>query len=333
MGDVSVAIPSFGRHHELGRCLEAVEALAPQPLEILVVLRPDDRDSRLVAARGGERVRVVDVHDPGHLPPLSAALAACRGDVMAVLDDDAVPRASWLERIEQAFSDPCVAGLGGPVADHQHRPERDLGIGPFTAAMRIRLLRGRTVYRGFRGLPTPDLSHAAGLERPLPADLVIGCNMAFRRSVLERIGIDQGLNRGAAINYECDLALGAKRFGKVLFDPCLIVDHYPAPRKGAPSRTIVERYRYDYTYNLFYVAGKHFGAPEEAVFRMYMWLVGQGVSPGLVRRLFSGAQWRRLSLAAHDPLATARAEGLRAGRAAREAGSIGRTAARRGSVS
>jgi len=302
-------------------------------MEILVVLRPDDESSRLVAVQSGMRVRVVDVTEPGHLPPLSVALSACRGQVMAVLDDDAVPRASWLWHIQQAFSDPGVVGLGGPVADHSRRPAGNQGMVGVGTALHMRLFRGRTVYRGFRALPDPEMCRAAGLEKSVPADLVVGCNMAFRRWVLERTGIDHGLNRGAAINYEADLALGAKRFGVVLFDPGLIVDHYPAARTGAPSRSAAERYRSDYTYNLHYVAGKHFNAAELALFTAYMALVGQGVSQGLVRRLFSGPRRLRFIPNAHDPLTAIGAQGRRAGRAAREAASIGHSATRRGSVS
>ena len=157
--------------------------------------------------------------------------------------------------------------------------------------------------------------------------------MAFRRLVLERIGIDLGLNRGAAINYEADLALGAKRFGTVLFDPGLIVDHYPATRIGAPSRSAEERYLQDYTYNLHYVAGKHFSTSEAVLFDAYMALVGQGVSPGLVRRLLSRPGRDGLLWNAHDTLAAARTQGRQAGRAAREAASIGDSTVRRESVS
>jgi glycosyltransferase involved in cell wall biosynthesis len=333
MCDVSIVIPSYGRPRELERCIKAVRGLKPEPLETIVVLRLDDSESRRVAQDAALRVRVVDVRAPGHLPPLSAGLVACRGEVLAVLDDDAVPRASWMSRIQRAFSDPHVVGLGGPVADHSRPSPGCLRFTGRATALRMRLLHGRTLYRGFKSLPDPDECQAAGLEEPLPSDLVIGCSMAFRRCVLEHIGIDDGLNRGAAINYEVDIALGAKRFGVVLFDPKLVVDHFPAPRKGAPSRSAEERYRSDYTYNLHYVAGKHFGVAELAFFRAYMELIGQRVSPGLARRLLSGSRRYPLRLFAGDPLAAARSGGLRAGRAAREAGSIGHSTARRGSVS
>jgi len=164
--DVSVVIPSYGRPRELRRCLEALDALTPHPMEILVVLRPDDESSRLVAVQSGMRVRVVDVTEPGHLPPLSVALSACRGQVMAVLDDDAVPRASWLWHIQQAFSDPGVVGLGGPVADHSRRPAGNQGMVGVGTALHMRLFRGRTVYRGFRALPDPRCAGRRALKSP-----------------------------------------------------------------------------------------------------------------------------------------------------------------------
>jgi GT2 family glycosyltransferase len=314
MCDISVVIPSYARPRELSRCLEAVATLTPRPVEIIVVLRPNDEPSIRVAAERADRVRVVDVLSPGHLPPLAAALATCRGQVMAVLDDDAVPRSPWLQRIHQAFNDPGIVGVGGPYSEDTRRPSSNPRLEGMTTALRMRLLHDRTLYRAFAALPDPTRCKRAGLRRPVPTDLVLGGNMAFRRWVLERIGIDESLNRGAAINYEADLVLGAKRFGTVLFDPGLVVDHYPASRVGAPSRDAAERYRYDYTYNLHYVAGKHFATAESLIFETYMSLVGQRPSPGVLRRLLAG------STNVRDPLAALREEGRRAGRAAREAG-------------
>ena len=314
MSEVSVVIPSYARPLELARCLEAVATLTPRPLEIIVALRPSDEPSLRVVAERSDRVRVVDVLSPGHLPPLAAALAACRGQVIAVLDDDAVPRCGWLQRIHQAFADPGIVGVGGPYSESARGAGRNPRLEGMTTALRMRLLRGRTLYRAFAALPDPTRCERAGLHRPFPADLVLGGNMAFRRWVLERVGIDQNLNRGAAINYEADLVLGAKRFGAVLFDPGLVVDHYPASRVGAPSRDAAERYSYDYTFNLHYVAGKHFATAESLLFEAYMGLVGQRPSPGQLRRLLAGSPSLR------DPLAVPRGEGRRAGRAAREAG-------------
>jgi GT2 family glycosyltransferase len=311
MASVTVVVPSYRRQADLGRCLAGLAAQVPEPLEVLVALRADDVEGRRVATKS-KGVRIVAVEQPGHLPPLAAALTVASGDVVAMIDDDAVPRPGWIECLTREFDDPAVAGLCGPVLEHSRPATPDQGA---RAVRRLVRRRSRTLYRAFAGLPDPDACARAGLAElgRIPVEAANGGNMAFRRSVLAAIKLDMGLNRGAAIGYEADLCLGACRHGGVWFHPELAVDHWPGQRVGAPEREERQRYMEDYSYNLWYIAAKHFARWEQIVFRSYMWAVGQRASPGVVRRLVPRSSNLRL------PLAAARREGSRAGRAARRA--------------
>jgi GT2 family glycosyltransferase len=282
MTTVSVIIPSFDRPAALARCLAGVDRMSTVPDEIGVVLRPEDAEGRRVATAAG--ARIIDVFEPGHLPPLAAAASACRADVFGVLDDDAVPHVDWLARIHQLFGDPSTVAVTGPVR------QVDAGgneIGDRRAARRAarRLERrgARTWYKGFAGLPPPGACERRGVQRPVDVSTLQGGNAAYRCEAFQRIGVDLAMNRGAAIGYEADLALGLRESGRVLFDPGLIVDHFPAKRAGAPDRDAPETAIADYTFNLFHIATKHFGPTELAVFRAYMTTLGQRPSPGLLR--------------------------------------------------
>jgi GT2 family glycosyltransferase len=278
----SVIIPSFRRSAALAQCLAGIDRMSKTPNEVAVVLRPDDSQARSVADAAG--ARIIDVLESGHLPPLVAAISACRTDVVGVLDDDAVPRAEWLARIIEVFVDPETVAVTGPVRDIDPKGHE---IGGERAARRtVRRLAsggGRTWYRGFAGLPPPHASEWQRLKHPCEVATIQGGNAAYRLAALKHVGIDLSLNRGAANGYEADLALGLRRLGRVLFDPELVVDHYPAKRAGAPDRDEQITYIEDYTYNLFYIAAKHFGSAERAVFRAYMAAVGQRPSPGFLR--------------------------------------------------
>jgi GT2 family glycosyltransferase len=241
-----------------------------------VVLRPDD----LVSRRSVERapgVAVVDVHQPGHLPPLVAALRVCETDVFAILDDDAVPRSGWLDTIRSAFADPTLMAITGPVIDHV------ACIGPDPDLPLLERHRGRTWYRAFASMTWHGGAALPVGSRVFPIEHLSGGNVAFRREALDHVGFDLSMNRGAAIGYEADLALGLGKLGRVCFDTRLVVDHYPASRRGAPDRAdalIAVRHS---TRNLYYLAGKHFRLGELVVFLPVMWLVGQSVSPGALR--------------------------------------------------
>lgn len=97
------------------------------------------------------------------------------GDLLVFLDDDAVPRPTWLDELRRTFVDPSIAGVGGGVraAWTMGRPgwfpeELDWVVGC-----------------DYRGLP------ADGAEIRNP----IGANMALRRSALGDLRFDTGLGR------------------------------------------------------------------------------------------------------------------------------------------
>ena len=271
MPSISVFVPSYRRPAELERCVRAVAILDPPPTEIVIGLRPDDEEGTAAVERlagmSGPPVRMVEVLTPGHLPPLVAGLAACRGDIMAVLDDDAVPRPGWTACIAHWMASDDVVVVGGPVVDHpaSRSPSR------FVRSDR------RTWYRGFARLPQPGGQRAAR-----EVSYLKGGNAAYRRAALALLGFDMRLNRGAAVGYELDVGLGLRRLGRLVFEPQMVVDHYPGERRAAPNRDAFERYAGDYTFNLFYIAAKRFGWGELASFLFYMTLVGQAPSPGLL---------------------------------------------------
>jgi GT2 family glycosyltransferase len=280
-------VPSYGRPETLRDCLDACLGLDPAPVELLVALRLEDVASRKTVARlgasadRGPSVRVVDVERPGHLPPLAVGIAACSTDLIAIIDDDAVPRAGWTGAILNAFSLPQIVAVTGPVVDDTVVRRHSSLLRPSWNGRRPAFGRpevGRTWYGAFRRLP--EIGETRGAER---AGTLAGGNMAGRTAHLRAVGIDLDLNRGAAVNYEADLALGLQRRGVVAFIPDMIVDHHPAPRAAGPARDELGLYMRDYTHNLHYVAAKHLSLGRLTTFCAYMAIVGQGVSPGVLR--------------------------------------------------
>jgi hypothetical protein len=316
MNGVTVVVPTFRRPEPLARCLGGIRTMSRAPHEVLAILRPDDLEGRTVAEKWG--ARIIDVTEPGHLPPLCSALGYCKTDVMAVLDDDAVPRHDWLARIEHHFGESQIACVTGAVRQRPVGDDKVAGPTPGPSAVRALVRRkGRTWYAGLASLPSDLDCAAAGLVRPVEVSHLQGGNCAYRCSFLRLTGVDMNLNRGAAIGYEADLAMGLSRYGRVLFDPLMVVDHYPAVRHGAPGRHDRLTYIEDYSYNLYYIRSKHFSFAERSRFSAYMSLVGQRLSPGVVRARgvarLEGVPVRQVLLAA----AEARWAGSRSGRACR----------------
>ncbi len=263
---ISVVVPTYRRPESLRRCLAGLCAQGLPPVEIVVVHRVEDHESAL-AARGA-RVTVVRVETAGVLAAMSAGAEASGGDVVAFIDDDAVPRSDWIERFQAWFRDPAVGAVGGRDRLHPPPPDEpthDVGrITPW----------GRVIG-----------NHHLGTGDARDVDVLKGCNMAFRA---EALALPIGLRGvGAQVHYEVAVCLWARQQGwRLVYDPEIVVDHYPAARLDKygraplPSDAAVR----DAAYNL--VAALLAVKPGLRWKRaLYGLLVGDAGIPGIVRTL------------------------------------------------
>jgi len=112
MAKLSVSVVIFARDRADGvdRTLAALDQLRYDRFEVIVVHGPA---REAVAPRAGVRAFVVD---PANVAAArNIGLAQARGDVVAFLDDDAIPEPDWLERLLQPYARPEIAAVGGAV--------------------------------------------------------------------------------------------------------------------------------------------------------------------------------------------------------------------------
>lgn len=111
---VSLVIVSRGRPDALARCLTAVLQLWYRPLEVIVVSDTSGLD-RLRHMSLPSAVKLVPFDEANISRARNAGIAAAAGEVIAFLDDDAVPEPSWLNHLAAPFADPDIAIVGGFV--------------------------------------------------------------------------------------------------------------------------------------------------------------------------------------------------------------------------
>ena len=262
----------------LERCLGGVLAQKPAANEVLVVARKEDEAARSVIDRAsvGALVRWVPVEEPGHVPPVRAAISAAKTDLMAFIDDDAVPDPGWLAALLDVMRDPSVACVGGRVHTEGSEPVVHPDAGK---------IRWYGQYVGNVG--------AVETLRPIDVDAVMEGNWCCRAAVLRSLEFDPLLARDDAVMYGFDLCIQAKaRGGRVMYTSAARVVHTPGPREGSFDRHDHVRARRTYGRNYTFIALRRFKGVRLPAFVVWWWLVGERASYGLATAIVDGVRGR-----------------------------------------
>ena len=217
----SVLIPSFRRPHFLERCLDSLGRQSRPPDEVLVVWQADDFPTRDLAASKAASLPICVriLHSPvnGVVAAENLALDACTGEVILLIDDDAVAPADWIERHVAHYANAAVGAVGGPADDFF----ADGSAFPTRAIEPI----GRLTWYG---KPIGNMyDHVAEwrTRAPIDVDHLVGYNLSLRRSAFDRF--EEAL-RPYWNMFELDACLQVKSRGfRVLFDFGIVVEHHP----------------------------------------------------------------------------------------------------------
>lgn len=285
---LSVAVCTRDRPQDLARCLDRLLQLASPPGDIVVVDNSPTASAREIAAA---RPSIVYVHEPrpGLSVARNAGIRACRGDLIAFTDDDTEVLPEWTSELVRAFESPEVAAVTGLVLPAELK----------TAAQQ----HFQFAIGGFGSDCIPVRFDQEFLRRSRPYGCQVwrigaGANMAFRRTILQEVGLfDERLGAGAAgcsedseIWYRILVAGGC-----CLFEPRAVVLHHHradwsalrrqmrAYMKGHVAALVVQYDRYGDAGNLKRVFGQ-----------LPLYLVGFGL-----RCLLEGRR-RRLAILAEE---------------------------------
>ena len=172
---VSVVICTRLRPIALRECLLALSVMKRQPDELIVV---DNSGGDPETERLAREFCANYLTEPieGLSRARNRGLAASKGQIVAYLDDDALPDENWLDYLIEPFSDPRVAVVTGAV------------IAPESMIQYPQLSQPSLL----------DKSDSHWFEIAAFGGLGIGTNMAFRKSACEvRDFFDERMGRGA----------------------------------------------------------------------------------------------------------------------------------------
>jgi GT2 family glycosyltransferase len=172
MPAVSVVIPVLNAARTLPRCLEALAALDPAPVEILLVDNGSTDNSvalltTFAREMGPQRVSIVREARHGAAAARNAGVRIAGGDIIAFTDADCVPEPDWLHHLRAPFSDSRVGAVAGRVMATRPASTVELFSALYTFQSPDRPARHRhwTPWEG--GFPTANL----GVRRALLVSL------------------------------------------------------------------------------------------------------------------------------------------------------------------
>ena len=263
--ELSVVIPTVGRETLIPTVKSLLAADGADRMEVIVAGAVGDGPvgaelRELCAAHSAIRHLPVQFEKGDSSEKKNAGWRAASADYVAFLDDDVEVASDWPVRVLEAFAQPSTTYISGPGLVP---PRVDL----FARLAGIVLASPATGYVAWR------YRHGASALVPVKWSKIIGCNMAFRRALLEEMnGFDPGFWPGE----EMIAAYQAEQRGHQLkfYSPAWVY-HYPRQSLVRFCRQIIG---YGSTRIRLLRAGVEFEPttliPAAGVFALVMGLIG-----------------------------------------------------------
>ncbi len=171
---VTIAICTNGRVSSLRETLQSIIGLLYDTFEVCVVYGPALDGTAEMLRAWADKIKVVACPEANLSMARNIAIEHAHSEIVAFLDDDAIPEPTWLNELVAAYEEDVVGAAGGFVYDHtgtafQHR---------FATCDRL----GRADQTWSRA--TPELNFPFTTDFPH----LLGTNCSFRRRALLAVG-------------------------------------------------------------------------------------------------------------------------------------------------
>ncbi len=197
---VSVVVCAYNAEHTMAACLASLAHLNYADYEVIVV-NDGSTDGTLAIAEKFPHCRIISQPNMGLSVARNVGAEAATGEIVAYTDSDCVADADWLAYLVAKMEDSDLVACGGP-----NFPPPEDNLVPAAVAVSP-------------GGPTHVLLSDDVAEH------IAGCNMAFRRDVLRRLGGFDPVYRAAGD--DVDLCWRLQDAGYAIgFSPAAVVWHF-----------------------------------------------------------------------------------------------------------
>jgi glycogen synthase len=224
----SLIVNTIDRARPLRALLYALEQQSYPHFEVIVVVGPTHDDTLEMLADFGQRVRVLRCPTANLSQSRNIGLYAARGDIVAYIDDDAVPSYHWLAQLNRLFANPQLAGTGGKV----YRVTPDASVIQHHIGLASGLAEQHDARQSWLDGIVPE---GVGYQW---CGRMMGTNMAYRRRDLLEVG---GFDEFYQWVYDdTDIALRLVNAGKLVHPVKeTVVYHAPASSRNRQVQTTV----------------------------------------------------------------------------------------------
>ncbi len=237
MPTLSVIIVAYNSADHICACLDALQRQSAAH-EVIIVDNASQDDTVALVRAHPLTVRLLPQEENlGFAGGVNCGASVAHGNIIALLNPDALPEADWLEQLAAPFADPQIGVVGSKVLYDDGRIQ---SVGS--------LLQRPVLLTAHRGDGEQD---AGQYDELTDVWAVHGAAMAFRRSLWEELsGFDEGFF--PAYWEESDFCERARRAGqRVVVAPHAVVRHAEATTTGKYSS---EFYFYYHRNRLRYAA-------------------------------------------------------------------------------
>jgi len=238
---VSVIIPTYNRDEPLRKTLKSLLTQDYPNFEIIVVDQSDKEfpEKEKFLKKHKKKISYFRLAPPSLPAARNFGLKKAKGEIIVFCDDDVKIKKGWILGHVKNYSDCRLGAVAGRV-----------------------ITKGQKIEPNFRGVGKISWwgKIAGGYSSKTPQEIgnLIGCNMSFRKQVLESIGGFDEKFVGNALREETDAALRIKKLGwKIAFSPKAELIHLRAEAGGCRKGENRLGWYRDFFHNETYFCLKH----------------------------------------------------------------------------
>jgi glycosyltransferase involved in cell wall biosynthesis len=244
---ISVGIPTYNRPETIKMCLSALEKQTKKPHEVIIIDSSDNDETKKIVKKF--KLKIVYKHQEDKIAR-NTILRLCKGDVIAFLDDDAIPKKDWLENIEKGYSFSKVVGVTGPAINS------DMSMKPTEKILKTS--KNQNFFTSYGDIRCESRRWIP--PKPVFCSVMLGANMSFLVKELREIGgFDEFYGSDGAIRIETDPQIALIKKGyRFVYMPKAFVFHLKYEKGGARQSNPKKNYFYSGGVHHRYMSDKYF---------------------------------------------------------------------------